>query len=252
MQPALLPQAGNKQATREWRASMTVGVTVIPELAVRNVAAAEVMLRDVFGFRADGPVMRLGDQAVALVAMEAVAGHGKIDHLALAVDDVDVALAGLLARGARLDATTPDGPREIAEFWGTGVRYVFLEGPEGARIELCARLGGAVRGEAEQDALPGHEHLGIPCADIAATEAFFLSLGFVRLAANELVRPDGVTLVRFLVAGSSVVELYEPPALRGKAVAFAEVALWSGMRLTGTALVPGVRQGPEGLRVTVV
>lgn len=205
------------------------------------------MLRDVYGFEADGPLMRLGDQALAIVGSDGPLGHGKIDHLALAVDDVDAALAGFLARGARLEATTPEGPREIAEFWDTGVRYVFLEGPEGARIELCARRGGLTR-----QGLPGHDHLGIPCADIAATEAFFSELGFSFLAANELLREDGVTLVRFLAAGSSVVELYEPPALRGRTADFAENALWRGMRLAGTALAPGLRLGPEGLRVTVV
>ena len=192
-------------------------------------------------------MMRLGDQALVLVGADSPAGHGKIDHLALAVDDVDAALAGYVARGAQLEATTPDGPREIPEFWDTGVRYVFLEGPEGARIELCARRVGPPRG-----GLPGHDHLGIPCADIAQTEAFFLGLGFASLAANELVRADGVTLVRFLGIGSSIVELYEPPALRGQPANFAEPALWRGLQLTGAKLAAGPRLGPDGLRVTVV
>jgi catechol 2,3-dioxygenase-like lactoylglutathione lyase family enzyme len=226
---------------------MAAEMTLIPELAVTDVAKAAVMLQDVFGFVPDGQMMRLGDQVVALVGADSAAGHGKIDHLALAVDDVDVALAELMARGARLEATTPDGPREIAEFWSAGVRYVFLEGPEGARIELCARRDGPVRG-----GLPGHDHLGIPCTDIAATEAFFLGLGFARLAANELVRADGVTLVRFLGIGSSVVELYEPPAMRGGVADFAAAALWRGMRLAGSTLAAGPRLGPDGLRVTVV
>jgi catechol 2,3-dioxygenase-like lactoylglutathione lyase family enzyme len=226
---------------------MAAVMTLIPELAVTDIAAASSMLRNVFGFSGDEALLRLGDQAVALVAADSPAGHGKIDHLALSVTDVDAALAAMLARGARLEATTPDGPREIAEFWGTGVRYVFLQGPEGARIELCARLGGPVR-----DGLPGHDHLGIPCTDLAVTEAFFLGLGFVSLAANDLVRGDGVTRVRFLGLGASVVELYEPPALRGRVAGFAEPALWRGIRLEGSALAPGLRQGPEGLRVTVV
>ncbi|WRH61714.1 MAG: hypothetical protein RSE12_15245 [Fuscovulum sp.] len=226
---------------------MAAVMTLIPELAVTDMAAAAAMLRDVFGFSGDEALLRLGDQAVALVAADSPAGHGRIDHLALAVRDVDAALASLIARGARLEATTPNGPREIAEFWGTGVRYVFLQGPEGARIELCARLGGPVR-----DGLPGHDHLGIPCTDLAATEAFFLGLGFAQMAANDLLRDDGVTRVRFLGLGASIVELYEPPALRGRVADFAEAALWRGIRLEGSALVPGLRQGPDGLRVTVV
>ena len=222
-------------------------MTLIPELAVTDVAAAAAMLQDVFGFSADGPVLRLGDQAVALVAADGPTGHGKIDHLALAVDDVDAALAAMIARGARLEATTPDGPREIAEFWGTGMRYVFLTGPEGARIELCARLGGAARA-----GLPGHDHLGIPCTDIAASAAFWTGLGAEPLAAVDLSRADGVTQVRFLSLGDGVVELYEPPALRGQVPGFAENALWRGVRVGGTGLEPGLRIGPDGLRVTVL
>jgi catechol 2,3-dioxygenase-like lactoylglutathione lyase family enzyme len=222
-------------------------MTLIPELAVTDVPAAAEMLQDVFGFSADGPLLRLGDQTVALVAADRPAGHGKIDHLALAVDDVDAALAALMARGARLEATTPDGPREIAEFWGTGMRYVFLTGPEGARIELCARLGGGAR-----DGLPGHDHLGIPCTDIAASVSFWTELGAEPLAAVALTRADGVTQVRFLSLGDGVVELYEPPALRGRAPGFAENALWRGVRLGGTGLEPGLRIGPDGLRVTVL
>ncbi len=226
---------------------MAADLELIPELAVVDVAAVRAMLERVFGFVTAGGVLRLGDQAVALVASEGPSGHGGIDHLALAVADLDAALAGFTARGAVLEATTPDGPREIAEFWGAGVRYVFLEGPEGARIELCAK-----RGVAARVGLPGHDHVGIPCTDIAATEAFFRGLGLVRLAAHDLVRADGVTRVVFLQAGRSVVELYEPPALRGQPAPFAAQGLWRGLRLIGAGLEPGLRAGPDGLRVTVV
>jgi len=222
-------------------------IRIVPELAVMDPAAAAAMLRDVFGFAGTGEVLALGDQAVALVAAERAAGQGGIDHLALAVADVDAALAGMRARGARLEATTPEGPREIAEFWEGGVRYVFLEGPEGARIELCARL--------PQDGragLPGHDHIGIPCTDLAATEGFFLGLGLRPLAAVDLRRDDGVTKVRFLAAGDSVVELYEPPALRGAVAPFAAEGLWRGLRLEGAGIAPGLRIGPDGLRVAVV
>lgn len=225
---------------------MAAGMRIVPELAVRDVAAAAAMLRDVFGFAGEGAVLALGDQAVALVQAERAAGQGGIDHLALAVADVDAALAGLVARGARLEATTPEGPREIAEFWESGVRYVFLEGPEGARIELCARLPKDLRA-----GLPGHDHIGIPCTDLAATEGFFLGLGLAPLAAVDLTREDGVTRVRFLAAGASVVELYEPPALRGAVAPFAAEGLWRGLRLESAGIAPGLRVGPDGLRVTV-
>ena len=226
---------------------MAGSVRIVPELAVRDVAAAAGMLRTVFGFAGAGDLLDLGDQAVALVRADGVPGQGGIDHLALAVADVDAALAGFLARGTRLEATTPEGPREIAEFWEGGVRYVFLEGPEGARIELCARLAGEAR-----SGLPGHDHLGIPCTDLAATEGFFLGLGLRPVAGVDLLREDGVTRVRFLALGSSVVELYEPPALRGAVAPFATEGLWRGLRLEGTALPKGARVGPDGLRVTVV
>ncbi|NBE06030.1 VOC family protein [Paragemmobacter ruber] len=226
---------------------MTAEVRVIPELAVLDRPAAEAMLVQVFGFARGGDLLHFGGQAVALVQAEAAPGHGVMDHLALAVADVDAALAAFVARGARLEATTPKGPREIAEFWGAGVRYVFLEGPEGARIELCAHLGGAAR-----PGLPGHDHLGIPCTDIAASSAFWEGLGAAPVAAVDLARPDGVTRVRFLSLGDSMVELYEPPALRGARAGFAAPALWRGLRLQGTALAPGLREGPDGLRVAVV
>lgn len=220
---------------------------LIPELAVTDVPAAASLLRDVFGFVDDGGLMRLGDQAVALVAVDAPGGYGVIDHLALAVADLDATLAAMQARGALLEATTPNGPREIAEFWDAGMRYVFLAGPEGARIELCARRDGTARA-----GLPGHDHLGIPCTDIAASVTFWVGLGAQPMAAVNLTRADGVTHVRFLSLGDSVVELYEPPALRGRAADFAATALWRGVRLAGSGQVPGPRRGPDGLRVTVV
>lgn len=220
---------------------------IVPELAVRDRAAAAQMLMRIFGFRAadaEGGLLSLGDQLVSLVA-GAEGGHGVIDHLALAVGDVDAALADALSRGGRLEGTTPDGPNEIPEFWATGVRYVFLEGPEGARIEFCAKLGADAR-----DRLPGHDHIGIPCTDLAATEAFFLSLGLDPVAAVDLRRADGMTKVRFLSAGEGMVELYEPPALRGAPAPFAEQGLWRGLRLIG-AKGDGLRIGPDGLRVTL-
>jgi catechol 2,3-dioxygenase-like lactoylglutathione lyase family enzyme len=227
---------------------MTTGITIVPELALHDPGAGRDLLVSVFGFAALGDEVVLGSQRVALVQAAGQTGHGKIDHLALAVGDLDATLAVLLDRSARLEATTPDGPKEIAEFWGTGVRYVFLAGPEGARIELCARRGdaGGLAG------LRGHDHIGIPCTDIAASEAFFLSLGLSPVAAVTLQRPEGSTPVRFLQAGATMVELYGPPEIAGKPAAFAPSGLWRGLRLEGSTLEKGVRIGPDNLRLTVL
>ena len=69
---------------------------------------------------------------------------------------------------------------------------------------------------------------------------------------SSLRRDDGVTEVRFLAAGKSVVELYEPPALRGTVPDFADNAFWRGLRLIGSGHPAGLRTGPDGLRVTIV
>lgn len=215
---------------------------IVPELAVQDLAGAESLLRDVFGFARDGETLRLNDQRIALVPADGPRGHGGIDHLALSVNDTDAALADLLARGARLEDTTPDGPKEIAEFWENGVRYVFLQGPEGARIELCAkRLSPAAPHR------PGHDHIGIPCTDIAASAAFFTDLGAKPVAAFDLIRAEGTVAVRFLAAGQSVVELYSPPG--HDATTLSQTPLWRALRLYGTGR-SGSLTGPDGLQVT--
>ncbi len=216
---------------------------IVPELAVQDLAGAESLLCAVFGFARDGDMLRLNDQRLALVQADGPRGHGGIDHLALSVNDTDAALAHLIARGARLEETTPDGPKEIAEFWDNGVRYVFLQGPEGARIELCAK-----RQSPAQPHRPGHDHIGIPCTDIAASVAFFTELGAKPVAAFDLIRPEGTVAVRFLAAGQSVVELYAPPG--HDAAALSQAPLWRGLRLHGTGR-SGRLTGPDGLHVTL-
>ena len=142
---------------------------LVPVLAVGDVPAAAAMLAGVFGFAPETPQrMRLGAQVIEIRSGPAAVGHAPIDHLALAVDDLDAALAAARARGARIDhGTTPDGPRFIPEFGAAGLRYVFLDGPEGARIELCARPGEVRAG------LPGHDHIGIACRDLPAMTGLF-------------------------------------------------------------------------------
>jgi catechol 2,3-dioxygenase-like lactoylglutathione lyase family enzyme len=213
----------------------------IPRLYARDTAAAADQLAQVFGFRPEGGAhrLRLGDQLIELHQDANAVGHGRIDHLALAVEDVDAALAAALARGGVLDGdVTPDGPLFIPEFWTAGTRYVFLKGPEGARIELCTRAGAARPG------LPGHDHIGIPCIDLPAMQGFFQSLGCKDIAATALIRAGGSVSVAFLGLGASVIELYCPPD--SAAASVASHGHWRGLVCAGMGQA-GRIEGPEGL-----
>lgn len=207
---------------------------IVPELVLDDPAAGAARLARNLGFAADGPLWRLGSQRIAL-RQGVASGHGAVDHLALAVDAVAPALAAVCARGGRPDrAITPDGPVLIPEFWDAGTEYVFVEGPEGARIELCARPGSTRPG------LPGHDHLGIACRDLPGMRAFFLSLGLAEIAATVLRRTSGDVAVAFLSTGVSTVELYAPPVPPAPAAA----PFWRSLMLAG---LTEVRQGPEGI-----
>ena len=211
-------------------------VPVIPQLVVPDPDAARDQLRRQFGFLDDGALMRLGNQTLTLVAGPAT-GHGVIDHLALAVPDLEGAVAAALARGAVPDPqVTPDGPVEIPEFHAGGVRYLFLQGPSGARIELIQNIG-TPHG-------PGHDHIGIPCRDIAAMASFLSGLGATPLISTRLVRPGGVTDVRFLSLHGSVLELFQPPVPPQPAPS----GLWRCL------LVPGITAatGPDGLQLSPI
>jgi catechol 2,3-dioxygenase-like lactoylglutathione lyase family enzyme len=205
---------------------------LVPELSVADPDTAATALA-AFGFALADGLWQLGSQNVRLVQGQPQ-GHGRIDHIALAVPDMDAALARLTARGIALDAgVTPNGPELIPEFWDDGLRFVYLSGPESARIELCQRVTGAVPEI-------GQDHVGIPCDDLAAVQAFFLGQGATPIAAVDLIRPDGVIPVRFLAFQGGVIELYQP----AKARAVADQGLWSRLLVGGlTAEVAG----PEGL-----
>ena len=209
---------------------------IVPELVLGDPAAGAAMLARQLGFVADGVLLRLGSQRIALRQGQATA-HGAMDHLALAVDAVAPALAGVVARGGRPDnAITPEGPVLIPEFWQAGTEYVFVEGPEGARIELCARPGSARTG------LPGHDHLGVACRDLPAMRGFFLDLGLTEIAATVLRRTTGDVAVAFLSSGVSTVELYAPPVPPERAAA----PFWRSLMLAG---LTEARLGPEGMVV---
>lgn len=221
---------------------MTVA-RLVPELAVADPASATASLCGVFGFRSGAGEGRLhlGNQQVQLRQSGQPCGHGIIDHLALAVADVDAALAAMRQRGAVLDAAvTPDGPLFIPEFWDSGIRYVFLVGPEGARIELCARPGASGAG------LPGHDHVGIACNDLAAMADFFRGLGFHDIASTTLIRAAGNVPVAFLSSGGSMVELYAPPG----GTQAAGNPLWRRLILEGSDRMEDVA-GPEGVLVAL-
>ena len=205
---------------------------LVPELTVVDPDSAALALA-AFGFAADGGLWRLGDQAIRLVRGQHQ-GHGRIDHIALSVPDMDTVLARLMTQGIALDAgVTPNGPELIPEFWDNGLRFVYLSGPETARIELCQRLMGAAPAI-------GQDHVGIPCDDLDAVQRFFQAQGATPIAAVDLIRPDGTIPVRFLTYQGGVIELYQPAARR----AVSGHGLWS--RLLVGDLAAEVH-GPEGL-----
>lgn len=205
---------------------------LVPELTVADPDAAATVLT-AFGFAPEAGLWQLGSQRVRLVQGQPQ-GHGRIDHIALTVPDMDAALDRLAARGVALDAgVTPDGPELIPEFWDAGLRFVYLSGPETARIELCQRVTGAAPEI-------GHDHIGIPCADLPAMQAFFLAQGATLMTAVDLARPEGTVPVRFLAYQDGVIELYQPAKTR----AVAGQGLWSRLLVGG--LTEAVT-GPEGL-----
>ncbi|AZL57895.1 VOC family protein [Tabrizicola piscis] len=205
---------------------------LVPELTVPSPDRAAALLAGVFGFAPEAGLMRRGSQAVHLVAGQPQ-GHGRIDHISLTVPDIDDSLAALMAAGASLDATvTPNGAEMIPEFWGDGLRFVYLSGPETARIELCQRITGAAPGV-------GHDHIGIPCHDLPAMQAFFEAQGARLTAAVDLTRPEGMIPVRFLAYAGGMIELYQPAQATRAAH-----GLWSRLRVPGLA---AALDGPEGL-----
>lgn len=203
---------------------------LVPELSLATPDRAAKALED-FGFALDGGLWRLGNQALRLVR-GTPQGHGRIDHIALSVPDIDKAVAALTAKGIALADVTPNGPELIPEFWEDGLRFVYLSGPEGARIELCQRVSGTAPAI-------GHDHIGIPCADLAAMQGFFEAQGARLTAAVDLARPEGTIPVRFLAFQGGVIELFQPPRADRAAK-----GLWSRLLIPG---LPGPIAGPEGL-----
>ena len=82
-------------------------------------------------------MLRLGGLALYVEAVpEGTAGpppwpHRGVEHLGLAVEDLDVALADLGQKGAEV-LSGPESPRP-------GVRIAFVAAPDGTRVELVER-----------------------------------------------------------------------------------------------------------------
>ncbi|MBP1805746.1 VOC family protein [Rubellimicrobium aerolatum] len=212
---------------------------LIPELVLRDPEAGADRLGRLFGFRPEGDRMVLGSQSVILSAGEPDGRHGRIDHIALSVPDLGAALRECVGRGAHISDATPEGPVHIAEFWEGGVDYVFLDGPEGAKMELLARRPPAPR------AAWGHEHIGLSCAEFAPMRDWLLGLGFIEQSRVTLHRPGGDVEASFLAWGDDVVELYCLPETRANPTLNAGRGFW---RLRAEGL-DGPQTGPEGVEI---
>lgn len=179
---------------------------MIPVLAVNEPDLAREMLARVFGFTpARNGCMAFGDQPVAVIHVGEVSNsvfRQPLDHVAFAVSDVDKVCATFLARGGHLATTsTPDGPRDIPEFWDNGVRFVFFEGPEGWPLEFCMQKGRPAR--------TGHDHFAIRTADIGADEARLRTIGATPVARHRLSTETARVNVRFLALGTDMFEVFD-------------------------------------------
>ena len=145
------------------------------------------------------------------------------DHLALRVGDVDATLEALIVGGAVLHpGFTPDGPKEIAAFWETGVRYAFVVGPGGAPVELCAR-----RGSGGEGGVAGLDHLGLRCNDSGALAATLVASGAVEVARYLLPGAERPVDVRFLQDGHLCWEVFDEDPLPPSGVM--QTAVWAGV-----------------------
>lgn len=177
---------------------------MIPVLAVRDPGAAKGQLREMFGFRdTASDRLALGDQEILVCAVSRVPQALvalPFDHLALSVKDVDRALEAYSSHGGELDPDfTPEGPVDIPEFWGNGVRFVFFQGPDGAPLEFCQKLGAETG--------PGHSHYGVRTPLLDETEGALSALGARRVARHILSGTPPVE-VRFLALGNKIFELF--------------------------------------------
>ncbi|RYG90042.1 VOC family protein [Loktanella sp. IMCC34160] len=179
---------------------------MIPVLAVDDPESAREMLARVFGFVPnDHGCMALAEQSVAVIRTgDTPSGMLRIplDHVAFAASDADETCAAIQARGGHLSRSfTPDGPRDIPEFWDNGVRFVFFDGPDGWPLEFCMKNGIPDRS--------GHDHFAIRTTDIGAAEARLRAIGAAPVAGHRLSTETGWVEVRFLALGADMFEVFD-------------------------------------------
>jgi catechol 2,3-dioxygenase-like lactoylglutathione lyase family enzyme len=178
---------------------------LIPVLAVSDPEAACAMLARVFGFEPrENGMMLFGSHAVVVVSIGAVPCgmlRMPLDHVAFSVTDADQACLQFMTRGGKLARLfTPDGPKDIPEFWDHGVRFVFFDGPDGWPFEFCMKKGCA-GGE-------GHDHFAIRKADIATAITALSSIGCMPVAHHRLGRGERSVEVQFMALGSHMFEVF--------------------------------------------
>lgn len=178
---------------------------MIPVLAVSDPDTACAMLARVFGFAPrENSFMMFGSHAVAVVRIGAVPGgmlRMPLDHVAFSVTDADQACLQFMARGGKLARSfTPDGPKDIPDFWDHGVRFVVFDGPGGWPFEFCMKKGGA-SGE-------GHDHFAIRTADVTIAVAALGNIGCIPAAHHRLGSEEGSIEVQFMALGSHMFEVF--------------------------------------------
>lgn len=182
---------------------------MIPVLSVKDKVSAGVLLKSQFGFQQSGDIFMLGDQAIKLVARGDVLANFiplPFDHLAIAASDIDQHTQHFTSKGATLSKDyTPDGPREIAEFWEQGVRYVFFRGPDNALIEFCEIKG---RPHVKQF---GHSHIGVRRSSIAEAMDEISQFDTKLLASYRLDGGSAPVNVAFVNWENVVLEFFDEP-----------------------------------------
>lgn len=189
--------------------------TLAPVLSVSDPAGAMEWFARLPGLIADPAQGRVlcGDSCIHVTGPTARPPGFRVapfDHLALHVGDADIALAAAIGAGAHLHAAyTPDGPREISEFWNNGVRFAFLVGPESAPVELCALR----QPHTGTGTITGLDHLGQRSEETAAAATALVERGGAELARHVLPGIPRPVSVHFIRADGLVWELFDeaPP-----------------------------------------
>ncbi|MDV7145873.1 VOC family protein [Tropicimonas sp. TH_r6] len=179
---------------------------MIPVLAVEDTETAGNYLAETLGFfPAEIGLMSYGTQQVAIVRTGEIPRAMlpmRLDHVAFSSPDVDGVHATNLARGARLSSKfTPDGPRDIPEFWESGVRFIFFDGPDGWPFEFCAKNG--------SDEAKGHSHFAIRTGRIETAEAQLVKMGARLIARHVLEGNPAPVRVCFLELSGCVFEIFD-------------------------------------------